>query len=151
MAIRRSARWLLVNPQNEVLLFRFVLPHETLWATPGGKIESGESVEHAARRELAEETGICLDDAGRCIAKRRYRLPVHGGAGVMAHEYFFRLRVEQDMIQTGGWTASEHAVISGWRWWPVDDIVSADDVIFPRNIAEMLSLPESGPPAFYGY
>lgn len=32
------------------------------WELPGGKVESGESPETSARRELTEETGIRLDD-----------------------------------------------------------------------------------------
>lgn len=32
------------------------------WELPGGKVESGESPEASARRELMEETGIRLDE-----------------------------------------------------------------------------------------
>jgi 8-oxo-dGTP diphosphatase len=33
-------------------------PHKGMWAIPGGFIDMDESLEHAARRELAEETGV---------------------------------------------------------------------------------------------
>jgi ADP-ribose pyrophosphatase YjhB (NUDIX family) len=33
-------------------------PSEGLWSIPGGRVEPGETLEQAARREVAEETGL---------------------------------------------------------------------------------------------
>jgi mutator protein MutT len=44
---------------DQVLLVqRAHAPDAGLWGFPGGKIESGESIEQAALRELQEETGV---------------------------------------------------------------------------------------------
>lgn len=37
--------------------------HGGQWALPGGRIDPGETAERAARRELAEEVGLAVDEA----------------------------------------------------------------------------------------
>lgn len=47
---------------NQVLLVRRANPPDRgKWGFPGGKIERGEPVTEAARRELAEETGVTAE------------------------------------------------------------------------------------------
>jgi 8-oxo-dGTP diphosphatase len=58
-----------------LLIQRAKPPYQGLWALPGGKIEPGEAVEAAARRELAEETGIAAGELCVC-----------GAADVIVHD-----------------------------------------------------------------
>jgi 8-oxo-dGTP pyrophosphatase MutT (NUDIX family) len=52
-----------ITPDQEILLnkeFRYVI-NKYSWEIPGGGIESGESLEEAAGRELLEETGLHIN------------------------------------------------------------------------------------------
>ena len=55
----------LVMRDNVVLLVRRAAPPEAgRWALPGGKVELGEGVLEAAKRELMEETGLDCEPLG---------------------------------------------------------------------------------------
>lgn len=47
-----------LRDRSIMLVRRGRAPSKGLYAFPGGRVEAGESLEQAARRELAEETGI---------------------------------------------------------------------------------------------
>jgi ADP-ribose pyrophosphatase len=44
-----------------LLVKRGRMPGKGLWAVPGGRVEAGETLADAVRREVLEETGIVID------------------------------------------------------------------------------------------
>ena len=54
-----SVTILVFDENNRVLLLRHA--NRDLWVAPGGMIEPDETPEHAARREMQEETGCAVD------------------------------------------------------------------------------------------
>jgi 8-oxo-dGTP pyrophosphatase MutT (NUDIX family) len=144
MRRRPSSRILVINRNNQVLLFRFVfnegpLAGQDYWATPGGALEAGESFADAARRELFEETGILTDAVGQEVAEREFVLQLHDGEYVIAEERFFLVRVAGQSISQDHRTPLETEVLIDHRWWSVDELTSASEVVFPETLVAILA------------
>jgi len=137
---RPSARLLLIDPQDRLLLFRFAhrqgaLAGQIYWATPGGGLEPGESFEQAALRELAEETGFEAGEIGPEIGGREFTLRLPSGEDVLADERFFALRIEGEPSRAG-WTAQERHVMQ--ERWSLEALMATSETVFPENLPDLL-------------
>jgi 8-oxo-dGTP diphosphatase len=63
-SLRDGASIALFEDRKVLLVKRRRAPFAGLWSLPGGKAERGEAPREAARRELAEETGIGAEIEG---------------------------------------------------------------------------------------
>jgi ADP-ribose pyrophosphatase YjhB (NUDIX family) len=93
---------------GEVLLVRRGrAPSRGLYAFPGGRIEPGETVEEAARRELIEETGLAAGDlavlAEVAIEGERDDCPVRYRLTVMTGTWVGGEAVAADDAEAAGW------------------------------------------------
>ncbi|WP_161606363.1 NUDIX hydrolase [Microlunatus speluncae] len=143
MYVRRAARVVLLNPADEVLLlrsrFRSEIPGlEWAWFVPGGGLEPGESVGRAAVRELAEETGIELDE------ERLVPIAYAEGFGTLGtlsgpmRDDFFLARVAESRVSTDAMAEYERAALGDHRWWPLPELVRTDQPIVPGGLAGLL-------------
>ncbi|MBJ4805887.1 NUDIX domain-containing protein, partial [Salmonella enterica subsp. enterica serovar Mbandaka] len=123
----------------QVLLFFFSHENDALngksyWATPGGGLESNESFEQAALRELREETGIIKNDVGPQVATRSFPMMLPSGETVLAEEHFFIVNVEKTDTDKSGWSNNERKVIRDQYWWTLEELQLTKETIFPRDL-----------------
>ncbi len=143
MRQRRSARIILLDPQDRILLFRFryatgALEGVDYWSLPGGGLEAGESFEEAGIRELREETGFVVTALPAPIATREFPLRLVTGETVAAHERFFVLRTVETVISRDLWTPDEQRFMVADRWWSVDEIETTEDTVYPPDLAAII-------------
>ncbi len=60
--MRKSARVILISPNNEFILMKRIKNGETYYTTIGGGIEPGETSAEAAHREVLEESGYTINE-----------------------------------------------------------------------------------------
>jgi 8-oxo-dGTP pyrophosphatase MutT (NUDIX family) len=137
---RRSARVAFIDPDDRVLL-QLVADEAkgtTFWLTTGGGMDPGEGVVEAVVREAREETGFVLSPelVGQPVALIDSVWSFRGVeyAGI---ETLFFVRVPHFEIDPSGQDEIERAIILGWRWWSVDELVRTSERVEPTEMAAL--------------
>lgn len=139
---RITARTIVLNEKNQILLLKFNLPNETFWLTPGGKIENNETPLRAAQRELYEETGITDADF---IAPHSYYFESNGtiqGIPTCFKEYIFIARTKNEQLSKIYLEEDEKEIIVDMKWWNIDDFTTSGETLRPHDLLTAItSLP----------
>ncbi|MEA2557137.1 MAG: hypothetical protein QOG88_675 [Actinomycetota bacterium] len=147
---RAAVRLLTIDARERVLLFGYRNPTsgEEFWATPGGGMEPGESLEDTARREFLEETGHPVTgDLGSVIWRRSVQFEWNG-EWIRQSEVFFLYRVDELEVDPDLEELRRSEGIIGHGWFSLDEL--EDPVGFspsPRRIAHLTrQILRDGPP-----
>ncbi|WP_167103036.1 NUDIX domain-containing protein [Mycobacterium sp. DL592] len=146
---RTSARVVLLDDDGAVLLFCGSDPAVTAttaprwWFTVGGEAHPGERLVDAAVREIAEETGLCVDPAAMVGPLwRRESVIDFNGTVVQSQEFYFVHRTRRFEPVATGRTELELRYIHGHRWCDaatIDELAAGGQTVYPLQLGELLA------------
>jgi len=134
-SIRESARVVVLDEHDRIVLLRYQEDGHAYWATPGGSLEPGEKHLDAARRELREELGADNIPIGPQIAKRT-RDHTLAGRLVRQVEHYYIARTNAADIDPDHATQPDQ--IQAWHWWTLHELRTATQTVHPTGLAELL-------------
>lgn len=148
MRLRQAARAVVLDPADRILLVRFQFPARTVWATPGGGVDGGETHEQAIVRELAEEAGLEEVELGPWIWTRTHVFAFESGRWDGQQERYVLVRTPA-FEPAPRFTPDELAAefVTAVRWWTQAELAAAEELFAPRRLPELVAaLLRDGPP-----
>lgn len=136
-----AARALVVHEDKVLLVYE---ADTDTWFTPGGRLDKGEQLDVACRREVEEETALDVT-IGDIVAVFDVVMP---RVGYLAHKFEFifaaALRSAPDFIERAHIDKDQSGpVVSKMRWFTAEE-TKALSHIFPEFLREWPSLLRSG-------
>ncbi len=116
VVVYQESRFLLVERANN--------PGKGMSAFPGGKVEAGESLKDAARRELLEETGLTAGEI-----RPLTQVTIHGAAGGFLLHVFLAESVTGDLV------AGDDAAAACWH-----SLEELNALAVPQSVREVALL-----------
>jgi 8-oxo-dGTP pyrophosphatase MutT (NUDIX family) len=141
---RPTARLFVFDPTNRLLLIRYrttppVAPPyshlKSIWFTPGGGLEPGETAREAAARELLEETGL-TSPIGPEVAYREEDVTFFQKKVCVVERYFV-VRTKNAYINTTFLADTEDDDVEEVGWWSMTELQQLTHHIEPPALVPL--------------
>ena len=133
----RTATAIITFPPDKILLIkRRTVPFRGYWALPGGRVESGESVEQAIVREVKEETGLDI-----AITRKIGEYHEQGVEDNVKYDYYpacFLVKI------VGGEIRKQESEIEDIKVFSLDEVPAALAFEHAQMIKDYLSIRKTG-------
>jgi 8-oxo-dGTP pyrophosphatase MutT (NUDIX family) len=143
--LRETARGLVLDPQDRLLLIAYEAVRDVdparpglrrFWFTPGGGVEAGESYEQALTRELHEEIGVAGVQPGAWVGRREgplllFRKQCH------VRERHYAVRLPSPEIDSSRLAETEGDPVLDVRWWDLAALEASGEVVEPLGLVAL--------------